>query len=303
MADYLEEELEMLTAQEREELGSETQETDEDKTEDVVDPAPDTGKLDAASDEAQASDEQDGEEQGLEPLLPKDEGQEEQEPKESNPSQTGVQTAPAFPTFDAPEEATIKLAQLDEKLNNLGAEFENGGMTATEYQKQMLQLMNEKIDLSQAIFKASLSQEVQEKTWFDVTVPAFLDAHPQYRENEVLFDSLNMAVRRLQSENPDKSFDPNILLQAHGKLASVFNFATADKKSVAEPKETAKEINQPQREMPPNLGALPAADMTETADGGLFSHLDRLGDENIEKYEEELAKLSDDQREAYLKFG
>jgi|GEM_PF-4547882 len=288
MTDFDDEELEMLTPQEREALESE-QEAHE--LEEVELPVRAQTEADNASLEAAIADNVDDENRREESYT--------QEVNEDEPQKI-TPPAPVFPTFDAPQDATARLAQIDEDLSKIGTAFEEGGLTGAEYQKQMLQLMNEKIELREQIFKSSLSQEVHEKTWFEVTVPAFLDAHPQYRENEVLFDSLNSQVRRLQGENPDKPFSPDILVQAHSKLASVFNFNAVRQEQAVAP---AKAEPAPQRDMPPNLGALPASDMTATADGGLFRYLDKLADENVEKYEEELARLPDDQLEAYLKFG
>jgi len=289
MTDYLEDELEMLTPQEREALESEPE-------------AP--ADNDAIEGEAVTTETTDDvEHQAAQPDEVQTQSDDADEPKENTIEEQGkpqAATPPIFPTFDAPQDAQARLSQIEEDFNNIGLAFEEGSLTGADYQRQMLQLMNEKIELREQIFKSSLSQEVHEKTWFEVTVPAFLDAHPQYRENEILFDSLNSQVRRLQGENSDKPFSPDILVQAHAKLATVFNFGAVHQEQAVAPTQAAL---QPQREMPPNIGSLPAADMTATADGGLFRHLDKLADENVEKYEEELAKLPEEQLEAYLKFA
>jgi hypothetical protein len=52
--------------------------------------------------------------------------------------------------------------------------------------------------------------------------------------------------------------------------------------------------------MPPNLGTVPAADITDADDGGEFAHLDRLAAKDSVSFERELAKMSPDARDRYL---
>jgi len=185
-----------------------------------------------------------------------------------------------FPSFKAPDHVQTRLQQIDADLKALAGEMDEGGMTAGEFQLKLMALHDERTNLPEELFREELSKDVQKKIWLDNIVPSFLDRYPQYRENKVLFSSLDMQVREIQVENPDNIYDPNFLQQAHERLAALFRFDTGLPQN--EPKQTVAPTDQktvaakPPRDMPPNLGGVPASDMTEVADGGLMSWPTRM---------------------------
>ena len=82
------------------------------------------------------------------------------------------------------------------------------------------------------------------------------------------------------------------LERAYAKFKQAFNIADSS------PKQQQKQVKTPKNGIvPPNLGTLPAATANDT-DDGKFAHLDRL--EGV-AFEEALAKLSDAQRDEYLR--
>jgi len=285
MKEFENEELDMLTQEERQAL------MDEEQAEpDAVEPDIGGEEVEAALDVVPDDDKSANELENQQ-----DEDEAVAAPEAAAAAVATTNAAAHFPTFDVPQDAQDRLSKIDEELGGLGEKFDTGDMPVAEYHRRMMALMDEKQELREQVFKSSLSQEIAQKTWFDVTVPAFLAAHPEYSENQVLYDSLNVQVQKLQSENPDKAMDASILAQAHERLAAVFNLGAA--------KPRVQNAEKTEREMPPNLGRVPASDMTEAADGGLFKQLDELAASNVEKYEEALSQLPEAQLEAYLKYS
>ncbi|WP_208613676.1 hypothetical protein, partial [Agrobacterium tumefaciens] len=71
-------------------------------------------------------------------------------------------------------------------------------------------------------------------------------------------------------------------------------------KPTAKPRPNGAKPAAASREVVPTLGSVPAADGNDDTDDSEFAWLDRLGNSDVEKYEAELAKLSDEKRERYL---
>ena len=81
------------------------------------------------------------------------------------------------------------------------------------------------------------------------------------------------------------------LERAYTKYKQAFNIEAAS------PKQAKAPASRNEGVVPPNLGKLPAATANDT-DDGKFAHLDRL--EGV-AFEDALAKLSDAQRDEYLR--
>lgn len=214
--------------------------------------------------------------------------------------ETKVEAAPPaprlLPQYEVPADAKDRISNIDTQLDDLAKKFDDGEMTAMELRAATKPLEQQRQDLRDQLLKQSLSFDSQVTAWSNVTVPAFLDKHPEYEPGSVLYDALNAEVKKLQMAN-DNPFDATYLAKAHETVqASV-------RKSLglpAVPADKQKKEDKLKREIPPTLGGLPAADMNDANDGGEFAFLDRLADKDPLAFEAALGKLSEEKREMYL---
>lgn len=249
---------------------------------------------DTAADEAKADDSKPEEEK--KPAAGDPPATEEQKAEEETKVEAAAPAPRLLPQYEVPADAKDRITNIDTQLDELAKKFDDGEMTATELRAATKPLEQQKQDLRDQLLKQSLSFDSQVTTWSDVTVPAFLEKHPEYEPGSVLYDALNTEVKKLQMAN-DNPFDATYLAKAHATVqASV-------RKSLglpAVPADKQKKEEKAKREIPPTLGGLPAADMNDANDGGEFAYLDRLADKDTLAFEAALAKLSDEKREMYL---
>ena len=265
-----------------------------------------------ADDAADAPDDKSGGEDGAaddaDPAKPDDEGTKGADDaaaaaaaaaaKEAEKAQQ--QPAPVVPDWKQPENAQQSLTDIDTKLDDLAAKFDDGELTASEYRAAIKPLEQERDQIKESVFKANLAHDQNIATWTKVHVPSFLRDHPEYQpprtdaEGKAIppsesFRLLDMIVREIQSDqNTANPLDPAILEQAHARLQSAFGRAPA-----AAP---GRQTPPPRGQMPPSLAHVPAASATEL-EGNRFAHLDRL---TGTAFEDALAKLPEADREAYL---
>lgn len=199
---------------------------------------------------------------------------------------------------DVPEDADEQLAAVAEAKEKLAERFDDGELTPKEYQAELDKLMRQERDIELKLFKANIAQEMAERaaqeSWRS-TVRSFLDEHPFYKQNELAYRTLDMVVRDIakQPENQGLS-GAEILARAHERIAEGFGLKEQPQPQKPQGKETRQQLN-----LPPTLGKVPAADMTE-AGNTRWARLDRLADTDPDRYEAELAKLSPEEQEAYL---
>ena len=105
--------------------------------------------------------------------------------------------------------------------------------------------------------------------------------------------ALDHLVRQETKATLDKGGSIGVpeLERAYTKYKQAFNI------EAAAPKQAKAPASKNEGVVPPNLGKLPAATANDT-DDGKFAHLDRL--EGV-AFEDALAKLSDAQRDEYLR--
>lgn len=221
-------------------------------------------------------------------------GDADQDGGEANPPRQ--QAAPILAAED-PSDAEERLNSLAEEKQKLIERFDDGELTAKEYQQELDKLAKQEREIEQAQFKAQLAREMEEtraKNEWLATVNSFLDEHPRYRESKLLFQSLDMTVRELAGQEENQGLTgEQILAKAHEHVQS--ELGLQDKPAKQEPdNKRGRKI-----EAPPTLAKVPAADMSDMADGR-WSKLDRLLETDPERYEAELGRLSDADREAYL---
>lgn len=212
-------------------------------------------------------------------------------------AETGTQSAPIL-IAPAPEDAEAKLTEIANQKEALLNQFDDGDITAREYQKKLDELSkqerNIELDLREAQLAAKLETQRAQNDWI-ATCNAFVESNPVYKDNQRLYRALDQEVRDLANKPETANWSgQKFLEEAHKELAKAFNLPAATS-NVKTPK-------RPTDNLPPNLAKVPAAD-TQDMDGGQYAVLDRLANSDPLAYEEALAKMPQAQRDAYMAAG
>lgn len=290
-----EEDLAMLTEEERAGL---LDDEDEDDDQDVDDADDDDtgadGKADDKGDENDA-DGDDSQDAGADSNTQGDSKVGENEDKLDDP----IKPTPLFKA-ELPADIEAKRTALDTQEDDLVKKFDEGDITFAEYNKELRSLNRERADLDRAELKAELAQEAQqsqvEQTW-QVTANTFVAEHPLISKNETMWSSFDAIVRRVTAETMQKGEQPSRrdLEKAYKQWTEDLGIADAGTQK-PQPKQKKQNI------VPPNLGKVPAATANDT-DDGKFAHLDRLAESDPLAFEAALAKMSDAQSDEYMQAG
>lgn len=323
MARFTDEELAMLTEDERramEELG---EEYDEDNDQPPMDPDDDPEEYEGAEEESDEADpdpdddaaDPDADDAGEDPDKDEqaaaddggkdDQAQDEGADGDADPDKA-VESEQQTPLLDAemPEGYEDRIKELEGKRETLDTDFDDGELTSQEYRQQLREIENEERELRDQAFKANIAQEMQEnrqKTAWQNTVNSFLDENDVYKQSRALYRELNDTVIEIaNSEEAAKMTGDQILAEAHKRvssdpaLAPVFERGQSkqdagdDDKGKQEGKgKDGKKLER--RNVPPTLANVPASDMTDAEEGGRFAKLDKMDGLELES---ELAKLS-----------
>lgn len=204
-----------------------------------------------------------------------------------------------LPNWEAPKDLEAKLEAIQVKQAELDQKFDDGELTAAELRAENRKLQDEERVLHEAQFKASLSHEAQIARWSNETVPVFFAEHGEiYTKSETLYKALDLKVRELQANSADP-FDPTILGRAHeavqADIAKALGITPAAPTPARNPATPAAPAAP--REIPPTLAHVPASEIEAAGDGGKFAVIDRL---EGEEYEAAIGKMSDAELAAYL---
>lgn len=216
-------------------------------------------------------------------------------------AQTGAEAKPIEsdkrPSWVLDPKVPEQIDALEKQKDELTDKFDDGEFTGKEYRAELRKIDTQLDALKEQRISSNVARNSAIGEYRDVTIPTFFAAHPEYKPGTVLHHLLDAEVKQLQlqSNNP---FNPEILERAHQNLTEQVSKAYGVKPA-AQGKPNGGKTAPAAREVVPTLGRVPAADPTETTDGGEFAWLDRLAGDT-EKYELELAKLSDEKRERYL---
>jgi len=191
-----------------------------------------------------------------------------------------------------------RIDALEKQKDELTAKADDGELTFSEYRAEMRKIDVQLEELKTERMAANIAAKNAVDHYKDVTVPEFLAKHTEYQPGSILHAMLDAEVRRLQNSAHNK-LNPAILEQAHQNLTDQVSKAYGVKPS-AQNKQVVAKAAAAAREVVPTLGTVPAADGNDDTDGGEFAWLDRLSNSDVEKYEQELAKLSDEKRDRYL---
>ncbi|KQV27858.1 hypothetical protein ASC97_05705 [Rhizobium sp. Root1203] len=207
------------------------------------------------------------------------------------------------PSWILPADLTAKMKDIKDQRAALAEKFDEGELTAKEYNEALAPLEDQADELKTRQISAQVARTTAIENWVGRDVPAFMSDHPEYARSEFLRNALDAEVKALQSTaiNP---LNPKILEQAHakisGEITSAFKTDTVPGAGKGKQTETTKPTKK-RGDPPPTLAHIPAADPTDTDDGGEFAHLDRaLAKNDSLAYEKALAALPEAKREQYL---
>lgn len=208
------------------------------------------------------------------------------------------------PVFVAqvPADAEAKLADIASKKEALITQFDDGDITAKEYQRDLDALMKEERQIEQALLEAQIAakmeQQRQVNEW-NATVGGFIAENPRYdpKTSPRMYKMLDAEVREVANSEEFKNRTDSaagrlILQRAHENLAKELGFEV-------KPAAGKQQQKVPKPTLPPSLHTAPAAEASETSNGK-WAVLDRLQATDPVGYEEALMKLSDRDRDAYL---
>jgi Skp family chaperone for outer membrane proteins len=217
---------------------------------------------------------------------------------DDDPAVKGLDTSAPILVANAPEDADGKLKEIATQKDELLAKFDDGDITTKEYQAELDALNKQEREIEWGIEKAKLAAEIesqrQANEWKS-TVDNFIRENPRYSPEKApsMYQLLDIEVRRVAGLDEFKNrTDPaagrEILAKAHENIAKDLGFEAKPTKQPA-----------PNKQLPPNLASIPAADQNDTQ-GGKYAVLDRMAASDPIAYEEALMKLPEAERNAYL---
>jgi hypothetical protein len=302
MGKYTEEELELLTDDEREAL-----EFDESATDGDDPPEPAEEPKDEPKEEPEADEEQEVEQKDELEGETEVEGEKQEEPPAENIDEIPKVDFVPKPTQLTDEvKAAIKAeanklnAGLQTQLDELKTQYDEGEIDTVEYFDKASGIREEisanKSDVRDHIRNQFQQQEVGRQKW-EAEQDAFFKMNEQYdapvydkdnnlvKGNPILYGALDAACQKISRENPDLS-GIDLLIKAKAEVDSVMGVQQKAKAKSAKPK-----APRPGK----NVGDLAPSAPESTQ--GEFGYLDKLeGD----KLEEELAKMPAEKRDRYL---
>lgn len=278
MSKYSDEDLELMTIEEREAAMAEDEDVDldEELDEELGDEVEDLGK-------------DKGGEGG--------EGDEEEEPAPAEKAAEPVHTP--LLTGDVPEDFDEQVTAIGTAKDDLDTKFEDGDLTTKEYRAEMDKLNKQERLLEMQEFKARTANEIaenQQRAAWAGTVNSFLEDNPVYATSKLRYKALDDTVKQVANDEANAGLTgAEILAKAHEIVESDLGSVQAPAGDPEKP--AGRKTGKPAA--PPNLGKLPAAEATEVGNSR-WKALDRLADSDPIAYEKALAKLSEDDQDAYL---
>ncbi len=297
------EELAMMTDEERKGFEEDIDDGEEGEGGEEDEQGEEAGKAKDDDDAGESDDEEEGEQAGRDDGEPPVKSEPEAEP-EAETEQQEPQAPVVQPLIRAeiPADMEEQRSKIEKARDDLAEKFEDGDLTAREFQAENRKLDKLDADLDWIVRKAELSAETArhqaETNWYASTAE-FLKAHPEISKNELVYNAFDAVVRKVTADKANHNLSNQQQLdKAYAEWADALGI-----KQEAKPKADAKADANPapkaKRELPPNLSTVPAAQTNDT-DDGKYAALDRLMDTDPLKYEAELAKMSPAESDAYL---
>jgi hypothetical protein len=194
-------------------------------------------------------------------------------------------------------QARVKPEEAKAKLDALQKDFEDGKLEMPEFLAKRDEITTVVIADRVASGISEKSKDQTAAALWERAVDDFLDDHPVYKKDDVLYDALDQRVKRLAADEKNKDLsDKQLLAKADAEITS--RFKTGDTPKVADPKAALAASRKPDlTDVPRTLGTVPAAADNTTADDE-FAGLDKLDSIALEQA---LARMPLDKAERYLK--
>lgn len=210
-------------------------------------------------------------------------------------------TDPAVPLLvaDAPEDAESRLKELSDQKVELADKFDNGDITAKEYQTQLDALNKEERAIERAVEKAKLAAEMRQQqevnVWLSQVREFTTVHHPEYSQSRTRWIALDTFVKEIGSKPENASLSgPEILRMAHEQVVADLGEAPGQSQAKG-----SRPLKGSKAQPPKTLAKVPAADNTGIEDSR-WAALDRLRETDPLAHEEKLMKLSEAERDEYL---
>jgi hypothetical protein len=240
-----------------------------------------------------------------------DAGKKGDEGNDDAAADTGAKPIVPLLVAEAPADADAKLKEIGDKKAELVEQFDNGDITAKEYQTQLDALGRQERELERAIDKAKIATEMKQQqemsAWLGQVNDFTHKAHPEYSKSRVRWTALDTFVKEIAAKPENANLDGReILRQAHemvvadlGEAAPAPSADAGGKTGGKKDEKDGKPLKGAKIDPPPTLAKVPAAE-NQDVDGGRWAALDRLADTDPLELEEKLMKMSAEDRDAYL---
>jgi hypothetical protein len=206
---------------------------------------------------------------------------------------------------EAPADAEEKLKEISDKKGTLGDQFDNGDITAKEYQTQLDTLNREERAIERQVDKAQTASEMRQQqelnTWLGQVKTFTSHDHPEYSRSRSRWMALDAFVKEIGKDPQNDNLSAEQILElAHQHVVDDLGEAPIAK---AEGKNAKNDEGRPLKgskiEAPKTLTKVPASDSQEITDGK-FSALDRLAERDPLALEEKLMRMSGADRDEWL---
>lgn len=302
---YTDEEWDMLTPEEQEGLLSDD-EDEEEEQEEEIDEAAAQAKAQADADAQAASDKKAADDAEAAAAAAAEAEKKaapagEPEKKEEQEEKPVITPRPRGVLNDKlPDDYSDRVTANNTAQDELAQKYEDGDISFAEYNKGMRKLNEEAMDLREIKMRAEIADQsgnnALQQSW-DAAMSVFLETHPEAISTPVRQNAFDQILREITAPVMQAGGMPGQkeIEKAYSRLAEEFGFS-AKAPDATTPAAKDKKPNK----VPPTLGAVPAAAQTNV-DDGKFAHLDKLADEDPEKFEAAMLKMSDAERDEYLR--
>ncbi len=235
-----------------------------------------------------------------------DEDDEDEAPSRDDGAAVAEEDAPApvrepAPILNValPEDFESKMGAIKTEKDALLQQFQDGDIDVLEFNSKLDGFNRQERELEAIKIKADISAEMrreQARVQWESEIEEFVTQTQGgiYASSKLAWMALDVAVREVGSDPANASLTGKQVLQkAHERVSKELGWESA---------KPAKQQDKPAKqkaEIPPSLGKMPAAEMTDAGEGR-FAALDRLMDADPLKFEAALAKLSAAERDDYL---
>lgn len=211
-----------------------------------------------------------------------------------------AQQAPLL-VAEAPADAEAQLQQIAEQKAALVEKFDDGDLTAKEYQQQLDALSRQERTIERALDKAQIAADLEMQRQVnerEKTINSFLSEVGIPRDpGNLRFVTLDGAVRLIANQEENSNLGPREILQKAFDLC--VEQGTLQAKTPAKPQQEQRPARKP-IDAPVTLANVPAADISDT-DNARWAHISRIKDPDAR--ERAFAQLSPAEQDAYLASG